>query len=94
LNCFVLQKYSAAAIFFLYGNKNVPSAEILRGRYHQQAHNWVEKVYSKVSLRLGSLEDIMKVGSDVMKFNMNSRAEPYRELDKLFELRHQRVRLT
>jgi hypothetical protein len=62
--------------------------------YHQQAHNWVENAYSKVSLRLGSLEDIMKVGSDVMKFNMNSRAEPYRELDKLFELRHQRVRLT
>ena len=27
-----LQKYDAAAIFFLYGNKNVPSAEILRGR--------------------------------------------------------------
>jgi hypothetical protein len=29
---FLLQKYGTAAIFFLYGNKNVPSAEILRGR--------------------------------------------------------------
>jgi hypothetical protein len=29
---FLLQKYDAATIFFLYGNKNVPSAEILRGR--------------------------------------------------------------
>jgi hypothetical protein len=28
----LLQKYGAAAIFFLYGNKNIPSAEILRGR--------------------------------------------------------------
>ena len=32
LNFFFLQKFWAAAIFFLYGNKNVPSAEILRGR--------------------------------------------------------------
>ena len=32
LNFFLLQKYGAAAIFFLYGNKNVPSAESLRGR--------------------------------------------------------------
>jgi hypothetical protein len=32
LNFFFLQKFCAAAIFFLYGNKNVPSAEILRGR--------------------------------------------------------------
>lgn len=62
--------------------------------YHQQAHNWVEKPISKGNLRLGSLLDIMKVSSDVVKFNMNSRGEPYRELDKLFELRHQRVRLT
>jgi hypothetical protein len=29
LNFYFLQKYGAAAIFFLYGNKNVPSAEIL-----------------------------------------------------------------
>jgi hypothetical protein len=29
---FFLQKYGAATIFFLYGNKNVPSAKILRGR--------------------------------------------------------------
>jgi hypothetical protein len=27
----LLKKYCAVAIFFLYGNKNVPSAEILRG---------------------------------------------------------------
>jgi hypothetical protein len=27
-----LKKYGAVAIFFLYGNKNVPSAKILRGR--------------------------------------------------------------
>jgi hypothetical protein len=32
LKFFILQKYGMAAIFFLYGNKNVPSAEILRGR--------------------------------------------------------------
>jgi hypothetical protein len=30
---FFLKKYGAAAIFFLYGNKNVPSAEILRRRH-------------------------------------------------------------
>jgi hypothetical protein len=29
---FFLKKYGVAAIFFLYGNKNVPSAEILRTR--------------------------------------------------------------
>jgi hypothetical protein len=28
----ILQKYRAAVIFFLYGNENVPSAKILRGR--------------------------------------------------------------
>ena len=28
----ILQKYGTAAIFFLYGNKDVPSAELLRGR--------------------------------------------------------------
>jgi hypothetical protein len=33
LNYFFIQKYGAAAILFLYGNKNVPSAEILRGRH-------------------------------------------------------------
>jgi hypothetical protein len=32
LNFCFLQKYGTATIFFLYGNKNVPSAEILRGR--------------------------------------------------------------
>ena len=33
LNIFLLQKYGAAAIFILYSNKNVPSAQILRGRH-------------------------------------------------------------
>ena len=28
----IFKKYNAVAIFFLYGNKNVPSAKILRGR--------------------------------------------------------------
>ena len=32
LNFVFLQKYGVATIFFLYGNKNVPSAETLRGR--------------------------------------------------------------
>jgi hypothetical protein len=32
LNFFFLKKYGTAAIFFLYGYKDVPSAEILRGR--------------------------------------------------------------
>jgi hypothetical protein len=32
LNFFFVQKYGVAAIFFLRCNKNVPSAEILRGQ--------------------------------------------------------------
>jgi hypothetical protein len=36
---FFLQEYGVA-IFFLYGNKNVPSAEILRGRRLSENQNF------------------------------------------------------
>lgn len=55
--------------------------------------DWVQKTFGKSKIRLGHLIEILNTSSDSMKFNMNSRAGgPYRELDKLFELRHLRVR--
>ncbi|XP_063433340.1 uncharacterized protein LOC134715226 [Mytilus trossulus] len=59
--------------------------------YHSMLPDWVQKTFGKSKIRLGHLIEILKTSSDSMKFNMNSRAGgPYRELDKLFELRHLR----
>ncbi|XP_071167671.1 uncharacterized protein [Mytilus edulis] len=59
--------------------------------YHSMLPDWVQKTFGKSKIRLGHLIEILNTSSDSMKFNMNSRAGgPYRELDKLFELRHLR----
>jgi hypothetical protein len=50
LNILFLQKYCAAAIFFLYGNKNVPSAEILRGRRCLRTRTFILFGLIKISL--------------------------------------------
>ena len=48
LKFFFFQKYGAAAIFFLYGNKNVPSAEILGGRRCLRARTFI--LYGLINL--------------------------------------------
>jgi hypothetical protein len=52
----ILQKYGSVVIFYLYGNKNVPSAEILRGQHCLRTRTFISFGLSKILTKSGIFE--------------------------------------